>query len=166
MTGVGQRPGHITSDGSSPPLLHPRRCAAGVGENGLLQGCNLASDRPQEGRYLAGDRRHDHRQLLAGSSEAAITRTQPDLRLPSDVAHGFGEVLESSPERFAHSCGETVSPGGFNQDPSGTAIAGQGQTGSSHRLAGRALAWHQAEECHELSGRLEAPDIAKSLQQR
>jgi hypothetical protein len=42
----------------------------------------------------------------------------------------------------------------------GRVIAGQRQTFASHRVAGRAFRWNQAEERHQLSRRLEPAHIA------
>src|SRR5262249_13036212 len=55
---------------------------------------DLASDRPQKGRDLAGDGGDHDGQFLARGTEPAIARTQPDLRLPGDVANRLWQTLE------------------------------------------------------------------------
>ena len=49
-------------------MLRPRLCAAGRRGRPRLHRSDLASDGPQEGGHLAGDRRHNDRRLLAGQA--------------------------------------------------------------------------------------------------
>src|SRR6188472_1787593 len=49
--------------------------------------CHLASDGPDEGCQLAGNRGGDDIGWLAGSREPAVASAQPHLSLPGDVAN-------------------------------------------------------------------------------
>ena len=57
-----------------------------MGRSGDSGWRDLAADRPQERRHLAGDGSDDDGPLLAGCIEPTITAAQPDLGLPGDVA--------------------------------------------------------------------------------
>ena len=130
-------PGHITSDGSSPPWPHPQRCAAR--KKGPLHWHDLTTDGPQECCHLASNGSHHHGQLLAGSAEPTIPGTQPELGFPSDIAHRLRQSLDAGSQCFADPGGMTIGPSGFNQSPSRASIASKRQTLASHRIAGRAL---------------------------
>jgi hypothetical protein len=49
---------------------------------------------------------------------------------------------------------------GFDQHPAGAAIAGESEAGAPHRVAGRPLAWDEAEKGHQLPRMVEAAQIA------
>jgi len=105
--------GHINSDGSSPPLLHPQRCAAGIrlGRSGDSGWRDLGADRPQERRHLAGDRGDDDRYFAgtlsrryrpptSSASESASARL-PGIHAPApasdDKAYSPSVPPQSSP---------------------------------------------------------------------
>src|ERR1700760_2133428 len=152
-------PGHITSDGSSPPWPHPRRCAA-EGEVCGLQRRDLATDGPQECRHFASNGSYHHGQLLAGSAQPTIPSAQPELGFPSDVAHRLRQSLNAGSQCFADPGGIAICPSGFDQGPPRASIARKRQPLASHHVAGRALCRHQSEKRHQLSRRVEPAHIA------
>ena len=90
----------------------------------------------------------------------AIAGTEPDLRLPGDVAHRFGQVLKTASQGPADPGREAVGPRGFDEGAAGTPISGERQARSPDRIARRAFSRNQAEERHQLWWRVEAAHIS------
>jgi hypothetical protein len=79
--------------------------------------------------------------LWAASTAGAAGSSPPRIcAFPGDVAHGFGQSVKPGYEGLADPGGITVGPGGFDQDPTSAAIAGQDEPLAAYRLAGRASA--------------------------
>ena len=71
---VGRKPGHITSDGSSPPACS----APGSGQRDdetapALRRRDLPPDGPEERSHLPSDRGYNDGQLLARGAETSVT---------------------------------------------------------------------------------------------
>jgi hypothetical protein len=64
---------------------------------------------------------------FAGGAEAAIAGAEPDLRLPGDVAHRFGQPLEPGSQGVADPGREAVGPRGLDEGPTGPAVPGEHQ---------------------------------------
>src|SRR6266566_1895899 len=99
--------------------------------------CHMPGDRPDEARQLAGDRSGDDIGRLGGPGEPAIARTQPDLRLPGDVADGPRLVLLPQQQLAAEPSREAVAPGRPDQQPASRSIAGLGDTAAFDARAAR-----------------------------
>src|SRR5262249_44392798 len=95
----------------------------------------LAADRPKERGHLSGNRRNDDGQLLAGCAEPAIPATQPNLRLPGDIADRLWQRFEASSQGLADASGMAVAPSRFDQHSTCSTVACQGQAGAAHCLA-------------------------------
>src|SRR5262245_66601284 len=90
---------------------------------------DLAADRPKERGHLAGNRRNDDGQLLAGCVEPAIPTTQPNLRLPGDIADRLWQRFEASSQGLADASGMTVGPSRFDQESAVSSVAARRNAG-------------------------------------
>src|SRR4051812_11516196 len=102
-------------------------------------------DGPDEACQLAGDRGSDDIGRLAVAGELAIARAQPQLRHPGDRADRSGLRLLPKQQLAAEPCREAVSPGCFDQQPTGRAVAGLGEATASDAGTTGMLTWHQPE---------------------
>ena len=103
---------------------------------------------------------NDQRTPFAGGGEPTGTGAQANLRLPGDGANRFGQPLEPRLQGLADAGRMPVAPGTLDQDPAGTFVAGQCETGAPNPLASRPLGRHQAEKGHQLARIVEPPQIA------
>ena len=71
---------------------------------------HLPGDGPDEARQFAGDRSGDDVGRLAGAGKFAIARTQPQLRLPGDLADRLGLLLLPEQQFAADPGREAVEP--------------------------------------------------------
>src|ERR1700731_4116742 len=96
--------GRALHSSSGPPV---RRC---------MRSHDLAIDRPDEGRQLAGDRRGDDVRPLALPGERPKAPAQPHLRFPGNLAHRprFGRPLYLL--LTANTWRIPIAPSGFDQD--------------------------------------------------
>src|SRR5713101_8730272 len=145
------------------PWPHPRRCtifvvAGSPARHGLpdqvcachlismallldhsLGGGDLAIDRPDEGRELAGNRGDGDGLELSPPGQSPKPRVQTMLRLPGDLANGsrrrchFGLLLLADPRRMP------IAPGALDQNPARPAVPGLGDGAALDRIAGRML---------------------------
>ena len=84
----------------------------------------IAHTKPASSRAIASG---DDIGRLAGPDEPAIARAQPHLPLPGDVADRLWLPLLSQQQLPADPGREAVTPGRFDQQPTGRAIAGLGE---------------------------------------
>src|SRR4051812_46741734 len=100
----------------------------GIGSRrGSAHRFDLMADGPKKGGHLAGDRGDDHRWLLAGRGEPAVSGAEPDLALPGDVANGLWQPLEASAQGLADARRVAVSPRSFDEHAAGAPVAGKRQ---------------------------------------
>src|SRR4051812_26973707 len=85
---------------------------------------DMPGDGPDKARQFTGDRSSDDIGRLAGAGEPAISRAQPQLRLPGDLADRLGLALLPEQQLAADPGREAVTPGGLDQRPAGGAVAG------------------------------------------
>ena len=100
-------PGKSMSDGS----LAPPAVAAIM--RFLCSACcrrHAAGDGPDKPRQFAGDRGGNDIGRLAGAGEPAITRAQPGLPLPGDLADRLGLFLLAQPQLAADPRREAIAP--------------------------------------------------------
>jgi hypothetical protein len=84
---------------------------------------DFLGDGPQEGKPFACDGRHDLISMFTASGQFAVAFTQPCLGFPADILDGFGQFFQTQLEMTADLSRLTVSPGTFDQRPTGVAIA-------------------------------------------
>src|SRR6266436_3373398 len=102
-------------------------------------------DGPDEAGQLAGDRGRDDVGRFAAAGKLAITRAQPQLRLPGDLADRLGLLLLSEQQFTADPGREAIGPGRLDQQPTGGTIAGLGEAAAFDAGAARMLGRHQPE---------------------
>src|SRR6516162_4546418 len=154
--------GSSVSDGSLAPP-----CSA---ITGLLRSArrwrHVPGDGPDEARQLTGDRGIDDIGRLAAASELAIAGTQPQLRLPGDLADRPRLLFLSEPQLAADPGWEAVGPRRLDQQPAGRAVAGLGKAAAFDTRTARMLRWHQPKICHQLARIAEAREVAQFGNQR
>src|SRR5258707_7273224 len=100
---------------------------------------DLAIDRPDEGRQLAGDRRGDDGRPLTLAGERPKTPAQPHLRFPGNLAHrprcGRHLYLLLS----ANTWTMPIAPSGFDQDTPHPTIPALGDTPPFARVSSGAF---------------------------
>src|SRR5512134_4061633 len=121
---------------------------------------DLMPDGPEKRRHFAGDRRDDHRRLLAGSDEPAIPGAEADLSLPGNVTDGLWQSLEPGSQGLADASRIAIRPGRFDQHAPGAPITRERKASTSNGLAGRAFAGDETKESHQLARIVEAAHIA------
>src|ERR1700733_12975056 len=100
---------------------------------------NLTGDGPDKPCHLACDRgRNDNLRLPAGGKTSPPT-AQPNLRLPSDVAHVLRQSLKSIVQLPADACLHAVVPSSLDQRASRVEIAGLCDPAPAHGAATRML---------------------------
>src|SRR5712671_5204056 len=87
---------------------------------------DLAIDRPDEGRQLAGDRRGDDGRPLTLAGERPKTPAQPHLRFPGNLAHRPRCGRHLYLLLAANTWGMPIAPSGFDQDTPRPTIASLG----------------------------------------
>src|SRR5258708_7672749 len=87
---------------------------------------DLAIDRPDEGRQLAGDRRGDNGRPLALPGERPKAPAQPHLRFPGNLAHRPRCGRHLYLLLAANTWRMPIAPSGFDQDTPRPTIAGLG----------------------------------------
>src|SRR5580692_7465299 len=96
---------------------------------------DLAIDRPDEGRQLAGDRRGDDGRPLALPGERAKAPAQPHLRFPGNLAHRTRCGRHLHLLLAANTWRIPIAPCGFDQDTPRPAIASLGDTAAVDRVS-------------------------------
>jgi hypothetical protein len=94
---------------------------------GVSSGCERrlsdAGDCPDKADHFAGDRGGDHDLRLAGRSQTAIPRAQPQLGFPGERADCPGLALLPQQQLAAEPCWEAVGPSRLDQQPAGRSVA-------------------------------------------
>src|SRR6266700_2114676 len=128
-------PGSSVSVGSlAPPLVAITRFVRSARCRRHAPG-----DGPDETRQFTGDRGSGDIGRLAAAGELAIARTQPQLRFPGDLADRPRLLLLPEQQFAAHPGREAVTPGRFDQQPAGRAVAGLGEAAAFDAGAARIL---------------------------
>src|SRR6202795_988172 len=117
---------------------------------------DLAIDRPDEGRQLAGDRRGDDGRPLAFPGERAKAPAQPHLRFPGNLARRPRCGLHLHLLLAANTWRIPITPCGFDQDTPRPTIASLGDTPTFDRVSCGAFGGHETEIPHQLAGILKA----------
>lgn len=99
--------------------------------------------------------------MLAAGEQSSIALAQPDLGFPTDVLEGFRWCFESELQMPAALRGLAIRPSAFDQGASRMGIAGFGDGALSASLPRGILRRNQAQELHELSGVIEAGEVAQ-----
>src|SRR6266542_305034 len=110
-TALPALPGSRMSDGSSAPPLYRIMLVF----RSACRHRDMSGDGRDKARQFAGDRSSDDIGRLAGADEPAISRAQPQLRLPGDLADRLGLALLSEQQLAADPRREAVTPGGLDQ---------------------------------------------------
>src|SRR5579863_1072586 len=140
-------PGRSVSDGSlAPPVDGITRFLRSARDHR-----HLASNGPDEARQLAGDRGGDDIDRLAGPGELAITRAQPHLPLPGDIADQFGLVLLPQQQLAADPGREAVAPGRLDQQPASCSVARLGDAAAFDAGTTGMFGRYQPEIGHQLA---------------
>src|SRR5713101_1708663 len=127
---------------------------------------DLAIDRPDEGRQLAGDRRGDDGRPLALPGERPKAPAQPHLRFPGNLAHRPRCGRHLYLLLAANTWRMPIAPSGFDQDTPRPTIAGLGDAAAVDRIACGAFGGYETEIPHQLAGVLKARQIADLGQHR
>src|ERR1700756_4188172 len=150
-------PGSPMLAGSLPPPL-----AAIIGlVRSVCRHRHLPGDGPHEASEFAGDRGGDDVGRLAGAGKFAIARAQPQLRLPRDLADRPRLLLLPEQQLTADPGGKAVAPGRLDQQSTGGAVAGLGETAAFDAGTARMLGWHQTEIGHQLARVGKARELAQ-----
>jgi hypothetical protein len=104
--------------------------------------------------------------MLASGGEATEAFAETDLSLPSDVLDGRGETLEAFSDVRGDFSGIPVGPGTFDESAAGMAIASFGNGSLAAGVSGGIFAGDEAEKGGELTGVVEAREVAKFRDQR
>src|SRR5467141_3787657 len=127
---------------------------------------DLAIDRPDEGRQLAGDRRGDDGRPLTLPGERPKTSAQPHLRFPGNLAHRPRCCRHLNLLLAANTWRMPIAPSGFDQDTPRPTIASLGDAAAVDRVARGAFRGYETEIPHQLAGILKARQIADLGQHR
>src|SRR5882762_8506842 len=127
---------------------------------------DLAIDRPDEGRQLAGNRRGDDGRPLALAGERPKTPAQPHLRFPGNLAHRPRCGRHLYLLLAANTWRMPIAPSGFDQDTPRPTIAGLGDAAAVDCIACGAFGGYETEIPHQLAGVLKARQIADLGQHR
>src|SRR5262245_3859188 len=122
---------------------------------------HLAGDGPHEGRHLASDGGDDDVGVFAAGDQSAEAAAETDLGLPGDVADGLGQTLEALLDVWRDLGGEAIGPGALDENATGVSVAGLGDAAETATLAGGVHAGDESEEAGELTGVVEARDVAE-----
>src|SRR5215471_4381254 len=127
---------------------------------------NLAIDRPDEGRQLAGDCGGNDDRPLALAGERPKAPAQPHLRFPGNFTHRprCGRHLKLF--LAANTWRMPIAPTGFDQDAPRPTIAGLGDAAAVDGVSCGAFARYQTEIPHQLARALKARQIADLGQHR
>jgi hypothetical protein len=125
----------------------------------LLDWLQLPSDHPDEAGEFADHYGNCNGKLLAARRESPILRTQPGLRLPGNVLHGSGQLLEHVVLQLADARRVSVDLRTLDQGPPQSSIAGLDDPEAARGVSSRALARHKPEVAHGLPRGLEASQI-------
>src|SRR5258708_7425087 len=111
----------------------------------------LPSNRPHEADQLASDGCADDRCLLAPGDQRPISRGQPRLGLPGDLADLRRRLFESVELHLADLWRESVRPRALDDELANPAVAGLGDAAAPDGVAGGTFAPNPAEIGHQLS---------------
>ena len=115
---------------------------------------------PQEADHLTCDGRgSDLFGLFGGESVADLV--EPMLTLPGVSNHGRILVLLPAPEGGTCSGPAAIVPGGLDEHMTDPCVTGLGDGALSSSIARGVFAGHEAEVGHELTGALEATNVAE-----
>jgi len=120
----------------------------------------LPGDGPHKGRELAGDGGDGNIGVFATRDETAESLAETHLGLPGDVLDGLGEFFETLLEKLGDLGWEAVGPGALDEGAAGMAVAGLGDGALAALFSGGVLTGDKAEEGGELSGGVEASEVA------
>jgi hypothetical protein len=105
---------------------------------------------------------HDHLVgVCPACYQAAVAFAQSHLRLPTDVLDGFGVCFQSELEMPTDCGGIAIGPGTFHACATRMRIAGCGDRPLPGSLGTGILRGDQPQEFHELSGSIEAGQVAE-----
>jgi hypothetical protein len=107
---------------------------------------------PQKGTQVSRNSHDDLIGVLAASHEWSIPFAPADLRLPTEVLDGFGQLFPPQLEMATDLRRIAVRPRPFNKGPAGMAIAGRGEAPLGAPLAPGICRGRQAQRTHQLLG--------------
>ena len=116
-------------------------------------GCyrNLFGNRPHKAGQFTGDGHGDDVGVFAACPEAPVAPTEPDLSLPTDVLDDCGLFFQAQLQMPTDFGRIPVSPGAFNQRPSGMGVLRFGNRPLPTMVPSRVLRGNQSQEFHEFS---------------
>jgi hypothetical protein len=106
---------------------------------------------PQKSNQLARNSHHDLIGVLAASHELSIPFAPADLRLPTEVLDGFGQLFQAQWEMATTLGRIAVRPRPFNQGPAGRAMASLGDAPLGAPWATGLFRGRQAQITYQLS---------------
>ncbi len=110
---------------------------------------------------LSGDGGADLLAGLAEPGEVRVAGAKPLPGVPGDVPSGLRGVGGLAPQVRGPARREAVALGGLDEHAAGVGVAGAGDGAGSALAVGAVLAGHEADEGHELPGRVESGDVAE-----
>jgi hypothetical protein len=121
----------------------------------------LFGNGPHTSSQLTGDGHHDLVGVCAASHEFSIALTQAPLGLPADILDRCGWCFESQLQVSTHVGGILLSPSAFTKRPTSMRVTGFGERTRPASLATGIFGRHETQERHQLSGRIEAREVAE-----
>jgi hypothetical protein len=122
---------------------------------------HLLGDRPHEADELTGDGHDDLVGMFPACYQASVAFAQPHLRLPTDFLDGFGLCFQPELEMPTDFGGIAIGPGPFDQGSAGMGVTRFGDRTLPASLGTGILRGDQPQEFHELSGIIEACQVAE-----
>jgi hypothetical protein len=122
---------------------------------------NFPGNSPHKGDQFSRNSHHDLIGVLAASHELSIPFAQADLRLPTEVLDGFGQLFQPQLEMATDLSRIAVRPGPFNKGPAGMIIPGLGDAPLGAPWATRLFRGRQAQITHQLFGVGKACEVAQ-----
>ena len=116
---------------------------------------------PQEGDQCPGKRHHDLLRRFAACTQWPVPLTQAHLCLPADVLERLRYLLQLPLEVVADVRRIPVGQGAFDEGPAGMAVPRLGDGPLPTTLAAGVFRGGQAQVAHELSGVIEARQVAQ-----
>jgi len=122
---------------------------------------DLLGNGPHKRDQLTGNRAHDLIRVFTPCAELSVPCAQADLCLPTRVLDRLGELFQAELQVPTHVGRVAIRPGAFDQSPTGMGIPRLGDASLASALATAIFRRRQAQILHELSGILEAGQVAE-----
>jgi hypothetical protein len=133
---------------------------------GLGGAGHVCGNGPQQSDQVTGNGYHDLGGVFAARYAFSRALAQSPLGLPADVLDGFGWCGESPLPVSPHGGGLLISPSAFHQRPPGMGVPRVGDRPLPASLSTGRCGRHAAQARHQLSGRLNAREVAEFGQGR